>query len=366
MSEKDGEEMYGPAHKDESEAIFEGIPSFLGLPTTESLDELEAEDPDVAVLGAPLDTATTGRPGTRYGPRAIRAAKMMPSPPYEHFNIETGVDPFDTLKVVDTGDASMTPGDTRASHKTLEQSVKEISKRGICPFVLGGDHSITHQDVKGWAEARDYDNIGMIHFDCHADTDDSGVTGFEYDHGAHIKRIVDLGILDGDNYTLIGPRGYWPGPDTFEAMRDAGMKWYTSQEVAGGDLTKIADDALERARDGTDAVWMTFDVDTMEPAICPGTGVPEPFGLLPREVAVMIRHISKQLDVEDFGFDIVEVAPQYDAGDGNSYNGGITAVFANRICIEVLGGLALNKRGLKEGSPIKPKESKQQETATDD
>ena len=350
-----GREIYGDMYDNYTEPIFVGIPSFLKLPVIRSLEALKKEKPDIAVIGAPLDTATTIRPGTRYGPRAIRAASTVPSPPYQHFNIETGVDPFDTFKVVDTGDVIISPGDTIGSHKAIESRVRDISALSICPFVLGGDHSITYPCVKGWAEARNYKKIGLIHFDCHADTGDVGLCGFKYDHGAHIRRIYDLGILKGENYTLIGPRGFWPGPETYKWMRDVGMKWYTSFDVYELGSKAIAEDALERALDGTDAVWLTFDVDCMDPAFCPGTGEPEPGGLTPREVFTIIRIICKNLDVESFGFDVVEVAPQYDVSDSNSYNGGITALFANRLCIEVMGGLALKKNGLKEGNPIRPK-----------
>jgi len=355
MSDKQsGEDIYGEKHKEANEPIFSGVPSFLKLPQVDR-SELSAQDVDVGIVGAPLDTATTIRPGTRYGPRAVRAASTVPSPPYEHFNIETGVDPFDHFKVVDTGDATVSPGETRKSQLNIEDAVFEISEQAI-PIVIGGDHSISYPDIKGWAEANGYENVGLIHFDCHADTGDDGLTGFEYDHGAWVKRVYDDGLVAGENYTLIGPRGFWPGPDIYEDMRDAGMKWYTSMDVEGMALDDIVTDAVQRATDGTDAVWVSFDVDVMEPAYCPGTGEPEPGGLVPREAIYMVREVVKALDPANFGFDIVEVSPAYDASDTNSYNGGITSGFANRLIIEVLGSMALAAQGRDEGSPIRPKE----------
>ena len=352
--DRSGDDIYGEKHKESNEPIFSGIPTFLKLPQVDR-DELDNEDVDIGIIGAPLDTATTIRPGTRYGPRAVRAASTVPSPPYEHFNIETGIDPFDTFSVADTGDAAVTPGDTRQSQLNIEEAVAEISEQAT-PIIIGGDHSISYPDIKGWAEANDYDDIGLIHFDCHADTGEEGLTGFEYDHGAWVKRVFDEGIMDGENYTLIGPRGFWPGPDTYEGMREAGMKWYTSMEVGNMDLDEIVADAVQRATDGTDAVWVSFDVDVMEPAYAPGTGEPEPGGLVPREAIYMIREVVKALDPDDFGFDVVEVSPAYDASDSNSYNGGITSGLANRLIIEVMGSMALAEKGLEEGSPIKPKE----------
>ena len=352
--ERSGEDIYGEKHKHANEPIFSGIPTFLKLPEVER-DELDEEDVDIGILGAPLDTATTIRPGTRYGPRAVRAASTVPSPPYEHFNIETGVDPFDNFSVADTGDAQVSPGDTRQSQLNIEDAVYEISEQAT-PIIIGGDHSISYPDIKGWAEANGYDDIGLIHFDCHADTGEDGLTGFEYDHGAWVKRVYDEGIMDGENYTLIGPRGFWPGPDTYEDMREADMKWYTAMEVGNMDLDAIVQDAVERATDGTDAVWVSFDVDVMEPAYAPGTGEPEPGGLIPREAIYMVREVVKALDPEDFGFDVVEVSPAYDVSDSSSYNGGITSGLANRLIIEVMGSMALASKGLEEGSPIKPKE----------
>jgi len=349
-----GEEIYGEKYKESNEPIFSGIPTFLKLPEADR-DELAEEDVDIGIIGAPLDTATTIRPGTRYGPRAVRAASTVPSPPYEHFNIETGVDPFDHFKVADTGDAAVTPGDTRQSQLNIEDAVHEISEQAT-PIVIGGDHSISYPDIKGWAEANDYEDIGLIHFDCHADTGEDGLTGFEYDHGAWVKRVFDEGIMAGENYTLIGPRGFWPAPDTYEGMRDAGMKWYTSMDVEAMDLDDIVQDAVERAQDGTDAVWLSFDVDVMEPAYCPGTGEPEPGGLVPREAIYMVREVVKALDPDEFGFDVVEVAPQFDVSDSSSYNGGITSGFANRLIIEVMGSMTLADKGLSEGSPVRPKE----------
>jgi len=366
--ERSGEDMYGEAYSEANEPIFSGIPTFLKLPQVER-DQLAEEDVDIGIVGAPLDTATTIRPGTRYGPRAVRAASTVPSPPYEHFNIETGVDPFDTFKVADTGDATVSPGETRESQLNIEDAVAEISEQAT-PIVIGGDHSISYPDIKGWAEANGYDDIGLIHFDCHADTGDDGLTGFQYDHGAWVKRVYDDDLMAGDNYTLIGPRGFWPGPDTYEEMREADMKWYTSMDVGNMDLDDIVTDAVQRATDGTDAVWVSFDVDVMEPAYAPGTGEPEPGGLVPREAIYMVREVVKALDPEDFGFDVVEVSPAYDTSDTNSYNGGVTSGLANRLIIEVMGSMALAEKGLEEGSPIKPKEplgpTEEPEAAADD
>ncbi|RPI84622.1 MAG: agmatinase, partial [Nitrosopumilales archaeon] len=295
---------------------------------------------------------TTIRPGARYGPRAIRAASTVPSPPYEHFNIETGVDPFGVFRTVDYGDVNISPGDVVESHRRMTDKVKEVLDLDGIPVMLGGDHSITFANVRAFAKK--YKNIGMIHIDTHADCAPQGLTGFKYDHGAHIRRIMELGCLKGKNYTLIGPRGYWPGPDLYKWMADQDFQWFTMLDVEELGIDKIAKEAADRANDNVDAVYISWDIDTFDPAFAPGTGEPEPNGLTSREGMRLMRLLSTSFDPDRFAFDLVEVAPNYDVSDGNSYNGGITSGLANRLIVELLAGLSLTKKGLTEGDPVRP------------
>jgi guanidinobutyrase len=348
-----GAEFYGDDYQKNIEAIFVGIPTFLKLPLVKSLKELEVVKPDVAIVGEPFDFGTTIRPGTRYGPRAIRAASTVPSPPYEHFNIETGVDPFGVFRVVDYGDVSISPGDPIESLARMTKKVYEVIEHKAIPIILGGDHSCTFANVR--ALARKYKKIGMIHIDCHADCAPDGLTGFKYDHGAHIRRIMDLGCLNGKNYTLIGPRGYWPGPALYKWMYDKDMQWFTMLDVEELGVEVITKEAIDRAKEGTDAVFISWDIDSFDPAYAPGTGEPEPNGLTSREGIKMMRMLSTAFNPDTFAFDIVEVSPPYDVSDSSSYNGGITSMLANRLIIELLAGLALTKKGLRVGEPIRPK-----------
>ena len=222
-------EFYGDSYKGNDEPIFVGIPTFLKLPWLKSNAELKKVKPDVAIIGEPFDFGTTIRPGARYGPRAIRAASTVPSPPYEHFNIETGVDPFGVFRTVDYGDVNVSPGDVVESHRRMTDKVKEVLDIDGIPVMLGGDHSITFANVRAFAKK--HKNIGMIHIDTHADCAPQGLCGFKYDHGAHIRRIMELGCLKGKNYTLIGPRGYWPGPDLYNWMSDQDFQWFTMLDV---------------------------------------------------------------------------------------------------------------------------------------
>ncbi len=348
-----GAEFYGDAYRIINEPIFVGIPTFLKLPWARTLKELKQIKPDVAVIGEPFDFGTTIRPGARYGPRAIRAASTVPSPPYEHFNIETGVDPFGVFKVVDYGDVAVSPGDVIESHNRMTKRVYDALDIGAIPIILGGDHSCTFANVR--ALAKKYKKIGMIHIDCHADCAPDGLTGFKYDHGAHIRRIMDLGCLNGKNYTLIGPRGYWPGPDLYKWMYDKEFQWFTMLDVEELGIERIAKEAADRANEGVDAVYISWDIDSFDPSYAPGTGEPEPNGLTSREGMKMMRILSTSFDPDRFAFDLVEVSPTYDVSDVSSYNGGITSMLANRLIIELLAGLSLTKKGRREGEPVRPK-----------
>jgi agmatinase len=348
-----GAEFYGDDYKINNEAIFVGIPTFLKLPWARSHKELQQIKPDVAVIGEPFDFGTTIRPGTRYGPRAIRAASTVPSPPYEHFNIETGVDPFGVFKVVDYGDVAISPGDVIESHARMTRKVHQALEIDAIPIILGGDHSCTFANVR--ALAKKHKKIGMLHIDCHADCAPDGLTGFKYDHGAHIRRIMDLGCLNGKNYTLIGPRGYWPGPDLYKWMYDKEFQWFTMLDVEELGVEAITKEAIDRANEGTDAVFISWDIDSFDPAYAPGTGEPEPNGLTSREGMKMMRLLSTAFNPDTFAFDLVEVSPTYDVSDVNSYNGGITSMLANRLIVELLAGLSLTRKGEREGHPVRPK-----------
>lgn len=352
-----GREFYGDNFDGSDVAPFVGpIDTFLHLPSVKTPQELKRINPDVVIIGEPFDFGTTIRPGARYGPRAIRAASTVPSPPLQRFNIETGVDPFETFGVVDYGDTHVVPGDLIKSHQNMTLKVKEALEADGIPVMLGGDHSITYANVRAFAKK--YKNIGMIHFDTHADCAPQGLTGFKYDHGAHIRRIMEMGCLKGKNYSLVGPRGYWPGRDLYKWMADQDFQWFTMLDVEELGIDYIAKEIADRANDGTDAVYLSWDIDSFDPSVAPGTGEPEPNGLTAREGIRMIRLLSKSFDPDRFAMDLVEIAPQYDTSDSSSYSGGITSGLGQRLVIELLAGLSLTKRGLKEGDPVRPNDYK--------
>ncbi|MBM3894867.1 MAG: agmatinase [Thaumarchaeota archaeon] len=347
-----GMEFYGESYRGNDQPPFVGINTFLHLPWVQSHAELQKVKPNVAIIGEPFDFGTTIRPGARYGPRAIRAASTIPAPPYERFNIETGADPFGVFRAVDYGDVNVSPGDVIESHKRMTEKVKEVLDINGIPVMLGGDHSITFANVRAFAKK--YKNIGIIHLDTHADCAPQGLCGFKYDHGAHIRRVMELGCLKGKNYTLIGPRGYWPGPDLYKWMSDQDFQWFTMLDVEEMGIDTIAKEAVDRANDGTDAVYLTWDIDSFDPAYAPGTGEPEPNGLTSREGMRLVRQFSVGFDPDKFAMDLVEVSPTYDVSDQSSYNGGITSGLGQRLIVELLAGLSLTKQGKKDGSPVRP------------
>jgi len=180
---------------------FAGLLTYGGQPYTE--DPAELAGADVAIVGAPTDDLVSDRPGTRYGPRAIRAASCPPGP-----HLEAGVDALAELRVVDFGDAPVLPADAVASHKAIEETVGQIVAAGALPVVLGGDHSISEPDVRACAAGKG--SIGLVHFDTHTDTG-TEVFGVELSHGTPMYKLVEQGVVDPARYVQVGLRGYWRG-----------------------------------------------------------------------------------------------------------------------------------------------------------
>ena len=314
-----------------AEPPFAGIPTFLKLPYIASLENLQAEEPDVVILGAPFDMGTTNRPGARYGPRAIRAASNLGRTIH---HLATGVQPLRHLKVFDYGDAAVVPSSIERSHDAIREKVREVAQLGAIPFVLGGDHSITLPSVTAVADVLGQGNVGVIHFDAHADTAPDE-WGNLLGHGTPIRRLIEQGSVAGRNFVQIGLRGYWPPPDVVDWMRAQGMRWHLMAEIEDRGFDTVLDDALKEALEGPEAIYISVDVDVLDPAFAPGTGTPEPGGLTSRELLGAVRRIVSAVRL--VGMDIVEVSPAYDGP------GAITAEVAHRIALEALSMLALKR-----------------------
>src|SRR5690242_2600923 len=200
---------------------FAGLLTYGGAPYTE--DPAELAGVDVAIVGAPMDDLVSDRPGARFGPRAIRAASCPPGP-----HLESGVDAFAELRIVDYGDAPVLPADAARTHAAIEATVGEVVGAGLIPIVLGGDHSIAEPDVR--ACAKPHGRVGLVHFDTHTDTG-TQVFGVELSHGTPMYRLVQEGVVDPKRYVQIGLRGYWPGEPEFAWQAEQGITSFFMHDV---------------------------------------------------------------------------------------------------------------------------------------
>jgi agmatinase len=322
-----------------NEPSFAGVGTFDKLPL--AVDPTELQGVDVAVVGAPIDETTVGRPGTRFGPRAIRLADPAGAGD-ERPHMELGVDPYEALTVVDHGDVEVVPGDPARSHEAIRAAVAGILAAGAFPVVLGGDHSILHPDAGAAADHFGKGSIGVIHFDAHAD-DAESLFGVRRSHGTPVRLLVEEGSVRGEHVVQVGLRGYWPGPEEFAWARRRGLEWFTQGEIDQRGLDEVVGETIRRAG-ATGRSWLSLDIDVVDPGSAPGTGAPEPGGLTPRELLRAVRRIALEVDL--CGMEVVEVSPPYDQAD-------VTALLAHRTILETLSGLALRRAG-RTPAPERP------------
>jgi agmatinase len=310
---------------------YVGPTTFMNLPWVTDPAQLHARLVDVAIVGAPFDDAVSHRPGARFGPRSIREAQYTSG---SVNSLQLGVEPFEILSVVDAGDANIVPAWIDRSHAMIFHKVREVAATGAIPIVLGGDHSITWPSATAVADVRLPGTIGIVHFDAHADTanDDWGVLS---GHGTPMRRLIESGAVLGKNFVQVGLRGYWPPVDVFEWMQDHGLRYHFMTEIEERGADAVVDTAIAEALDGADAIYLSVDIDVVDPGLAPGTGTPEPGGLLTRELLRAIRRIVGAVELA--GMDIVEVSPPYDHAE-------TTAMIANRVALEAISALALKRR----------------------
>ncbi|TML66706.1 MAG: agmatinase [Actinobacteria bacterium] len=304
---------------------YAGLLTFGGLPYTQDPGDLPGVD--VAVVGAPTDDLVSDRPGTRFGPRAIRAASLPPGP-----HLEAKVDALSELRVVDYGDAAVIPADPERTHAGIERVVREIVEAGAVPVVLGGDHSIAEPDVR--AVAATHGPVGLVHFDTHTDT---GTETFsvERSHGTPMYRLVRDGHVDPVRYVQIGLRGYWPGEAEFAWQAEHGITSFAMHDVRDLGIREVVERTVSIVGEGP--TFLSVDVDVLDPAFAPGTGTPEPGGMTSGDLLWAVRAIGERLHL--VGMDVVEVLP---TGVGSA---DITALVAERTVREALTGIALRRRG---------------------
>ena len=314
--------MYGPSF------------TFLGVAQCDLDDPATYADADIVIVGAPIDSGTSHRSGAKFGPQAIRGGDYLPHDASRpHLALRT--DGLKDLTVVDAGDLMMPGGDLAASLTVLREATEKISRAGAIPVILGGDHSIASADVAGIANHRGHGKISMIHFDAHADTGEDHF-GALIGHGTPMRRLIEDGYMRGDRFLQLGLRGYWPDHATLAWMRDQGVRSYEMTEIHHRGLNAVLDESFATLTDGCDGVFLSVDIDVVDPGMAPGTGTPEPGGMTSRELLEAVRRICLELPV--VGIDVVEVAPAFDSAD-------ITAILANRVVLEALSAIAKRRSG---------------------
>jgi agmatinase len=305
---------------------YAGFLTYGGAVCTQ--DPAELAGFDVAIVGAPTDDLVSDRPGTRFAPRAIRAASCPPGP-----HLEAGVDAFAALRIVDYGDAPVLPADPLRSHAAIEATVGQVLAAGAIPVVLGGDHAVTEPSARACAAT--HGPVGMVHFDTHTDTG-AEVFGVEISHGTFIRRLVDQGAIDPARYAQIGLRGYWPGAVEFAWQAERGITSLFAHDVRDLGIREVVRRAVEAVGAGG-PVYLTVDVDVLDPAFLGGgTGTPEPGGMSSTELLLAVRTVAIELDL--VGLDVVEVIPTA-VGSAD-----LSALVADRVVREALTGIAVRRR----------------------
>jgi len=303
---------------------YAGLLTYAGMPYTQ--DSTELDGVDVAIVGAPVDELVSDRPGTRYGPRAIRGASCPPGP-----HLEAKIDWAEVLRVVDYGDAPIVPADPARSLAAIEATVTEVLRAGALPVVLGGDHSIAEPDVRACAAS--FGAVGLVHFDTHTDTG-TEIFGVEVSHGTPMYRLVEAGHVAPERYVQIGLRGYWPGETELAWQAERGITSFFMHDVRELGIEEVVGRTVGIVGDGP--VFLSVDVDVLDPAFAPGTGTPEPGGMTSVELLWACRAIAAELTL--VGADVVEVVPTAVA------SADVTALVADRIVREILTGIALRRR----------------------
>lgn len=291
---------------------YAGIPTFMRTPVI-----YDPEEFDVAVLGVPYDGAVTNRPGARHGPREVRNASSM----MRSIHPTTRVNPYDLVRVGDGGDVPFTRVyEPESAHDDIERFVSRFTSAGVVPLAVGGDHSVSLPLLRG---AVSDGPVGLVHIDAHTDTWDEFM-GSRYSHGAPFRRAVEEGLIDPARTIQIGIRGAQNSTEGWDFSASSGMRVVFMEEVSRAGVEKVAEEAI-RLMDGS-PTYLSFDIDSIDPAFAPGTGTPEVGGLTSVETLSLLRGL-RGLDL--IGADVVEVAPPFDP-TGN------TSLLAATVVYELL------------------------------
>ena len=291
---------------------FAGIATMMRLPHQPSSDGLDA-----CFVGVPFDLGTSNRSGARFGPRQVRSESVLLRP----YNMATRAAPFDSLQVADMGDVATNAYNIVDSIARIELAFDRIIAKGCRPITLGGDHTIAWPILR--AMHKKYGRVGVVHVDAHADVNDT-MGGEKIAHGTPFRRAVDEGLLDCQRVVQIGLRGTGYQADDFDWCREQGFRVVQAEECWYKSLAPLMKEVVERVGDGP--VYLSFDIDGLDPSFAPGTGTPEIGGLSVQQGLEIIRGLR---GLNLVGADLVEISPPYDPQ-------GTTALVGANLAFEML------------------------------
>lgn len=291
---------------------FAGPATFMRLPLVTS-----AEGLDIALVGIPWDGGTTNRAGARHGPRELRNQSSL----MRRVHHVSKIEPYALANIADVGDLTVNPIDLMLALKQMEEGIAAILAAGAMPLIGGGDHLTTLPVLRAVAKSRP---VGLIHFDAHSDTNDSYFGGQRFTHGTPFRRAIEEGLLDPKRMVQIGIRSSLYSADEHDWAKEQGVRIIYMEEFTRRGPEDVMKEARAIAGDG--ATYVSFDIDSIDPSMAPGTGTPEIGGFLTREAQAMVRLLE---GVNIVGADVVEVAPPFDVG-------GMTAIAGATMMFELL------------------------------
>ncbi|MFN4868081.1 MAG: agmatinase [Cyanobium sp.] len=313
---------------------FAGINTFMKAPYIEDVNRVG--EFDVAVVGVPHDSGTTYRPGTRFGPQGIRRISAL----YTPYNYEMGVDLREQIRLCDLGDIFTIPANNEKSFDQISKGIAHVFASGAFPIILGGDHSIGFPTLRGVCRHLGDKKVGIIHFDRHVDTQEIDLD--ERMHTCPWFHATNMANAPAKNLVQLGIGGWQVPREGVKVCRERGTNVLTVTDICERGLEAAAQFAIERATDGTDCVYISFDIDCIDAGFVPGTGWPEPGGLLPREALKLLELIVRNVPV--CGLELVEVSPPYDISD-------MTSLMACRVICDTMAHLVVSGQLPRQQKP---------------
>ncbi|MDP3516601.1 MAG: agmatinase family protein [Pseudohongiella sp.] len=317
-----------------------GLPTFAGAPVALTPEDLIAGDVDVAIVGAPLNMGSGWRDAD-HGPLALRGMYgMSGNDQYVQVN------PSTELNIVDYGDIAIDNNNTERAVQEVRSVVYEILQAGALPLIIGGDHSLAFPDIAAMVDHYGKGKVAVVHFDAHYDVGRDRT--HLIDHGQPVYRLMAEGLIEGKDYIQVGLRAGSPDEATYKWMQEEGFRYHSMAEVERFGWDFVLERVLKEARDDTEkgkVLFLSFDVDILDPVYTGGTGTPVSGGITPREAIPLVRRLCAESDVA--GFELVEVAPALDP----TYK---TTLHSAAIVKACLTGIAMRKKGLTDPHYLNP------------